>query len=251
MTARRPRALPQWTARFLLCTDAAAEGLNFQFCGALINVDMPWNPMRVEQRIGRIDRLGQSFPVVRIINLHYADTVEADVYATLRDRIDLFGKFVGKLQPILAALPKLIETQAVGGAMTEPGTRPCRPAQEIDREEAEGFDLDLLAADDDAPTYRGRARLWISPTCRPYCAGRTSMPPDVEIKKLNKFDYGLLQAGEMVNIRITANAAFYEDHSDSCELFAPGSVVFPDEDIAPNFGVSPKEGRAALDYTSA
>src|SRR4051812_47333786 len=102
-------------ADLLLCTDAAAEGLNFQFCGALVNVDMPWNPMRVEQRIGRIDRLGQSFQVVRIVNLHYADTVEADVYATLRDRIDLFGKFVGKLQPILAALPKLIEKQAVGG----------------------------------------------------------------------------------------------------------------------------------------
>ena len=46
-------------AEVLLCNDAAAEGLNFQFCGALINYDMPWNPMRVEQRIGRIDRLGQ------------------------------------------------------------------------------------------------------------------------------------------------------------------------------------------------
>ena len=42
-------------ADLLLCTDAAAEGLNFQFCGALVNYDMPWNPMRVEQRIGRID----------------------------------------------------------------------------------------------------------------------------------------------------------------------------------------------------
>ena len=46
-------------ADILLCTDAAAEGLNFQFCGALVNYDMPWNPMRVQQRIGRIDRLGQ------------------------------------------------------------------------------------------------------------------------------------------------------------------------------------------------
>ena len=58
-------------ADLLLCTDAAAEGLNFQFCGALVNYDMPWNPMRVEQRIGRIDRLGQKYPVIRIINLHY------------------------------------------------------------------------------------------------------------------------------------------------------------------------------------
>ena len=49
-------------ADILLCTDAAAEGLNFQFCGALVNYDMPWNPMRVEQRIGRIDRLGAGVP---------------------------------------------------------------------------------------------------------------------------------------------------------------------------------------------
>jgi superfamily II DNA/RNA helicase len=52
------RMFREGKADILLCTDAAAEGLNFQFCGALINYDMPWNPMRVEQRIGRIDRLG-------------------------------------------------------------------------------------------------------------------------------------------------------------------------------------------------
>ena len=63
-------------AHVLLCTDAAAECLNFQFCGALINYDMPWNPMRVEQRIGRIDRLGQRHPGIRIINLHYEGTVK-------------------------------------------------------------------------------------------------------------------------------------------------------------------------------
>ena len=77
------------------------EGLNFQFCGALINYDMPWNPMRVEQRIGRIDRLGQQHEIIRIVNLHYADTVETDVYRALRNRIGLFESVVGRLQPIL------------------------------------------------------------------------------------------------------------------------------------------------------
>ena len=90
-------------ADVLLCTDAAAEGLNFQFCGALVNYDMPWNPMRVEQRIGRIDRLGQKHPDIRIINLHYAETIEADVYKALRDRIGLFENVVGRLQPISPA----------------------------------------------------------------------------------------------------------------------------------------------------
>ena len=89
-------------ADVLLCTDAAAEGLNFQFCGALVNYDMPWNPMRVEQRIGRIDRLGQRHPAIRVVNLHYEGTVETDVYRALRSRIGLFEAVVGRLQPILA-----------------------------------------------------------------------------------------------------------------------------------------------------
>ena len=55
-------------ADILLGTDAAAEGLNFQFCGALTNYEMPWNPMRVEQRIGRSDRLGQQNQIIRIVN---------------------------------------------------------------------------------------------------------------------------------------------------------------------------------------
>ena len=95
-------------ADLLLCTDAAAEGLNFQFCGALVNYDMPWNPMRVEQRIGRIDRLGQRHPTIRIVNLHYEGTVETDVYRVLRDRIGLFESVVGPLQPILSRMPRTI-----------------------------------------------------------------------------------------------------------------------------------------------
>jgi superfamily II DNA/RNA helicase len=103
------RRFKEGRSEVLVCSDAAAEGLNFQFCGALVNYDMPWNPMRVEQRIGRIDRLGQRFSDIRIINLHYEDTVEADVYRALRNRISIFEKVVGGLQPILTRLPKLIE----------------------------------------------------------------------------------------------------------------------------------------------
>ena len=73
--------------RVLLCTEAASEGLNLQTCGVLINYDMPWNPMRVEQRIGRIDRIGQRHPTVWIRNYFYADTVEATIYQRLADRI--------------------------------------------------------------------------------------------------------------------------------------------------------------------
>ena len=102
-------------ADVLLCTDAAAEGLNFQFCGALVNYDMPWNPMRVEQRIGRIDRLGQKNAIIRIVNLHYEGTVETDIYRALRDRIGLFQSVVGPLQPILARLPGKISQSVLAG----------------------------------------------------------------------------------------------------------------------------------------
>ena len=99
-----------------LCTDAAAEGLNFQFCGALINYDMPWNPMRVEQRIGRIDRLGQTHPAIRIVNLHYEGTVETNVYRVLCSHVGLFEAVVGPVQPILAQLPRTIRLGDAGPA---------------------------------------------------------------------------------------------------------------------------------------
>lgn len=82
--------------RLMVCTDAAAEGLYFQFCGTLINFDTPWDPMRVKQRIGRLDRLGQRFDRIGIVSLMYEDTVETDVYRVLRSRISLFAAVVGK-----------------------------------------------------------------------------------------------------------------------------------------------------------
>ena len=95
--------------KLLLCTESASESLNLQTCGVLINYDMPWNPMRVEQRIGRIDRIGQRYPTVRIRNFYYDGTVEAKVYRKLRDRIDAFASVVGSLQPVLAQTPSFIE----------------------------------------------------------------------------------------------------------------------------------------------
>ena len=88
----------------LLATDAASEGLNLQTCSYLVNYDMPWNPMRVEQRIGRVDRLGQVSDIVLIRNFFIEGTVEEEVYRALASRIDLFSGIVGGLQPILGAV---------------------------------------------------------------------------------------------------------------------------------------------------
>jgi hypothetical protein len=87
----------------LLCTDAASEGLNLQAASALINYDLPWNPSKVEQRIGRIDRIGQQHPVLPVRNIFLAASVDMLVYQALRQRCGLFEHFVGHMQPVLAA----------------------------------------------------------------------------------------------------------------------------------------------------
>jgi superfamily II DNA or RNA helicase len=93
----------------LLATDAASEGLNLQSCSYLINYDMPWNPMRVEQRIGRIDRLGQARDVVHIRSYFIPNTVEESVYRALASRIDDFSRLLGNLQPILGATERAFQ----------------------------------------------------------------------------------------------------------------------------------------------
>jgi ERCC4-related helicase len=98
----------------LLGTDAASEGLNLQEFSALVNYDLPWNPMRVEQRIGRIDRIGQDAKVVLVSNLYLTGTIEEDTYWTLKDRIGVFENVVGPLQPILAEMPKIFRKLAQG-----------------------------------------------------------------------------------------------------------------------------------------
>jgi len=98
--------------KILLCTDAASEGLNLQTCGSLINYDMPWNPMRAEQRIGRIDRIG-GHDTVYVQNYFYEDTVEARVYQALSRRISLFEWVVGELQPILSGVERTIQELAL------------------------------------------------------------------------------------------------------------------------------------------
>jgi len=81
--------------RLLVATDAACEGLNLQTLGTLINVDLPWNPSRLEQRLGRIKRIGQARRVVDMLNLVYHETQDEKVYEVLsrrmKDRYDIFG----------------------------------------------------------------------------------------------------------------------------------------------------------------
>jgi hypothetical protein len=102
------RALRDGTIRVLVCTDAASEGLNLQTAGALVNFDLPWDPSKVEQRIGRIDRIGQEPPVLPVVNLFLKDSVDERVYRALALRCGLFETFVGPMQPVLSQALRML-----------------------------------------------------------------------------------------------------------------------------------------------
>ncbi|RWA80835.1 DEAD/DEAH box helicase [Mesorhizobium sp.] len=227
------RRFREGRSEVLVCTDAAAEGLNFQFCGALVNYDMPWNPMRVEQRIGRIDRLGQRFSDIRIINLHYEDTVEADVYRALRNRISIFETVVGGLQPILTRLPRLIESSVLSDVGT-PDARREDAVQALDTAistgEGTAVNLDDFAGEDLEMPWRPDPALTLS-ELRAVLNQPKLLPLGTEAAQLNEKDYRLVDGFLPKAVRITVDRDFYEMHADSVEFWTPGSPTFPNLDL--------------------
>lgn len=103
----------------LIGTDSMSEGLNLQTSGRLINYDMPWNLMRVEQRIGRVDRIGATYKNIQITNYFYADTVEEQVYKGIAEDYGDFTDIVGDAAPVLASIEKAIEQLALGDVTDE------------------------------------------------------------------------------------------------------------------------------------
>jgi len=97
------RHLFQKEAQFLVSTESGGEGLNFQFCNLVVNFDLPWNPMRLEQRIGRVHRLGQTRDV-HIYNLITKGTVEEHIMYLLHRKINMFESIIGELDAILLHL---------------------------------------------------------------------------------------------------------------------------------------------------
>ncbi|WP_153123530.1 DEAD/DEAH box helicase [Peribacillus tepidiphilus] len=97
------RELFQKHAQVLIATEAGGEGINLQFCNHIINFDLPWNPMRLEQRIGRVHRLGQEKDV-NIYNFAVRNTIEEHILKLLYEKINLFERVVGELDEILTRL---------------------------------------------------------------------------------------------------------------------------------------------------
>ena len=97
------RHMFQQEAQILVSTESGGEGLNFQFCSHIVNFDLPWNPMRLEQRIGRVHRLGQSRDV-HIFNLITKGTIEEYSMYLLHQKINMFESIIGELDTILLHL---------------------------------------------------------------------------------------------------------------------------------------------------
>jgi ATP-dependent helicase HepA len=106
----------------LLSSEVGSEGLDFQFCSRMFNYDLPWNPMRVEQRIGRLDRYGQTSKVIHILNMIVSDTIEERIFYRLYERIRIFESSIGDLEAILGEIQgnlTRLHREALSGDLTE------------------------------------------------------------------------------------------------------------------------------------
>lgn len=127
-------ALDGERVRVVFCSDAASEGLNLQSASALVNVDVPWNPARLEQRIGRVARLGQRASNVKVVNLWYPDSVEATIYARVLARKETMELALGSFPKIVAdGIRSAVADKFGGGPAREDVLRKLQDARDTSR----------------------------------------------------------------------------------------------------------------------
>lgn len=194
----------------LLFTEVGSEGLDYQFCNMMINYDLPWNPMRIEQRIGRIDRRGQKSEVVNIYNVITSDTVDADIYNRCLMRIGVFERSIGDCEEILGEIGSQIESIATDARLTENECRQkledmadneVRKLKELSKLENEGkglfgFDLSSYTV---AKDIQEAESPWLTPSSLQFLVQRYLN------KRLGVGNY-LLGSGEIKTLKLSAVA---------------------------------------------
>jgi len=193
----------------LICTDAASEGLNLQAAGAIINYDLPWNPSKVEQRIGRVDRIGQKLSEVEVVNLFLHHSVDEQVYLALRERCGLFEHFVGAMQPVLARARRIL----LGREQLQVG---------ILEEEARRVDGDMLGQETYAVESEARAEAEpVAPVTRADLLNALKLiPHDTGIVIKRKGEHVEVHGGGMKRALLTAANADLEQYA-SVSPFTP------------------------------
>jgi len=159
----------------LLFSEIGCEGLDYQFCDCIVNYDLPWNPMRVEQRIGRIDRNGQKSESVAIINLITPGTVDADIYERCLLRIGVFNGALGGSEEILGEITREIRDIAENFTLSDEDRRAklqqladnkirlIREQEELEQRQMELFGI-RLPEDRMRKEIEDASSYWLSPT---------------------------------------------------------------------------------------
>lgn len=157
----------------LLSSEVGCEGLDYQFCDALVNYDLPWNPMRVEQRIGRIDRYGQKSQSIVIYNFITPGTVDAEIYERCLLRIGIFQQALGGNEEILGRLTKEIKhiaenltltTEEQAARLQQLSDNEIRTLQEqarLEEEQSKLFGLNQPQQDEDM--IKQASSFWLTP----------------------------------------------------------------------------------------
>lgn len=194
----------------LLFTEVGSEGLDYQFCDMMINYDLPWNPMRIEQRIGRIDRRGQKSEAVNIYNVITENTIDAEIYYRCLMRIGIFENSIGECEEILGEIATGIEGIILDSSLTDNERKrkleqiadnEVRKLQEITRLEEEekelfGFDLTEFTT---AQEIRHAENPWLTPQ------GLQGLIEQY-LKEILGDGVYILGEGAMKNLRLNASA---------------------------------------------
>ncbi len=160
----------------MLFTEVGSEGLDYQFCDMMINYDLPWNPMAIEQRIGRIDRRKQESEKVTIVNAITAGTVDADIYERCFMKIGIFEASIGECEEILGEIGDDIGKIAMDGKLTDEqkrrkfeqitdnGIRRKQAELRLEEEQKAFFGLDITSFRDNRDIQEAKSP-WLTPQC--------------------------------------------------------------------------------------
>ena len=136
-------------ASILIATEAAAEGINLQFCNLVVNYDLPWNPQRIEQRIGRCHRYGQKFDVVVVNFLNKTNAADQRVYQLLDEKFRLFNGVFGASDEVLGAVESGVDFEKRIAAIYQKCRSPEQIQFEFDQLQKE-LETDIAEGQQDA-----------------------------------------------------------------------------------------------------
>lgn len=195
----------------LISSEVGCEGLDFQFCDCLVNYDLPWNPMRIEQRIGRIDRYGQESKAIGIFNFITPGTIDAEIYDRCLERIGVFQHAIGSNEEILGEVTKELGLIATSFNLNEEEVRSrlqqlsdnkirlIEEEQRIEAQQGELFGLSLSGASWEKKLQESR-NFWLEPAA-------LAMAVNVYLaKRLNQEGAYLLTEKPLKNLRLSSEA---------------------------------------------